>query len=109
MSNCEFWRIGSGLLMERPSLHALGLLLAAVEQGTPLKEVPYSVDVFMNAPIGKGSIRIKEPLSKAGDLIDLRAETDLLVAISNCPQERNACNADTPTRLRVVVFGPLPA
>jgi uncharacterized protein YcgI (DUF1989 family) len=73
--------------------------------GIPLKEVPYSFNVFMNAPIGEGRIRIEEPLSKAGDLIDLRAETDLLIAISNCPQERNPCNAYKPTRLRVVLFG----
>jgi uncharacterized protein YcgI (DUF1989 family) len=32
-------------------------------------------------------------------------ETALLIAISNCPQERNPCNAYKPTRLRVVVFG----
>jgi uncharacterized protein YcgI (DUF1989 family) len=73
--------------------------------GIPLREVPYSFNIFMNVPIGDGKIRIEEPLSKAGDLIDLRAETDLLVAISNCPQERNPCNAYAPTRLRAVVFG----
>ena len=60
----------------------------------------------MNVPIGDGKIGIVEPVSKTGDYVDLRAETDLLVAISNCPQERNLCNAYTPTRLRAVVFGP---
>ena len=77
--------------------------------GIPLKEVPYSFNIFMNVPIGDGKIGIEEPLSKAGDFIDLRAETDLLVAISNCPQERNPCNAYTPSRLRVAVFDPPPA
>jgi hypothetical protein len=77
--------------------------------GIPLKEVPWSFNIFMNVPIEDGRIRIEEPLSKAGDLIDLRAEADLLVAISNCPQERNPCNAYKPTRLRVVLFGPPPA
>jgi uncharacterized protein YcgI (DUF1989 family) len=77
--------------------------------GIPLKEVPYSFNIFMNVPIGDGKIGIAEPLSKAGDYIDLRAETDLLVAISNCPQERNPCNAYNPTRLRVIVFGPASA
>jgi len=73
--------------------------------GIPLKEVPYSFNIFMNVPIADGKIGIVEPISKAGDHVDLRAETDLLVAISNCPQERNPCNAYTPTRLRVVLFG----
>lgn len=74
--------------------------------GIPLREVPYSFNVFMNVPIEGGRISIQEPLSKPGDRVDLRAETDLLVAISNCPQERNPCNAFTPTRLRVLVYGP---
>ena len=73
--------------------------------GIPLKEVPYSFNIFMNVPIGDGKIGIQAPVSKAGDYVDLRAETDLLVAISNCPQERNPCNAYNPTRLRVLVFG----
>jgi uncharacterized protein YcgI (DUF1989 family) len=56
--------------------------------GIPLKEVPYSFNIFMNVPIGDGKIGIAEPVSKAGDYVDLGG-TDLLVAISNCPQERN--------------------
>ncbi|PYM68360.1 MAG: urea carboxylase [Candidatus Rokuibacteriota bacterium] len=73
--------------------------------GIPLREIPYSFNVFMNVPIEPdGRISIREPISKPGDYIDLRAETDLIVGISNCPQERNPCNAFKPTRLRVVVY-----
>ncbi len=73
--------------------------------GIPLREIPYSFNVFMNAPVAAdGRISINEPLSKPGDYVDLRAETDLIVGISNCPQERNPCNAFKPTRLRVVVY-----
>jgi uncharacterized protein len=60
----------------------------------------------MNVPIESGTITIKEPISKAGDYIELRAEDDLIVAISNCPQERNPCNAFKPTELRVTVYRP---
>jgi urea carboxylase-associated protein 1 len=75
--------------------------------GVPLREIPYSFNVFMNVPIdAEGRMSIQPPLSKAGDHVDLVAETDLLVAISNCPQERNPCNAFNPTRLRVVVHAP---
>ena len=74
--------------------------------GIPLQEIPYSFNVFMNAPIEPdGKMSIHEPISKPGDHVDLRAETDLIVAISNCPQERNPCNAFKPTRLRVIVHG----
>lgn len=42
--------------------------------------------------------------SDAGDHIELRAEMDLLVAISNCPQERgNATGPAGPTALRILL------
>ena len=72
--------------------------------GLPLKEVPYSFNVFMNVPIeSDGKVSIQEPTSKPGDHIDLRAESDLIVGISNCPQERNPCNAFNPTPVRMIV------
>jgi uncharacterized protein YcgI (DUF1989 family) len=59
----------------------------------------------MNVPVQPdGRMAIVEPISKHGDAVDLRAETDLIVAISNCPQERNPCNAFKPTSLRVTVY-----
>jgi urea carboxylase-associated protein 1 len=75
--------------------------------GIPLREIPYSFNVFMNVQVQPdGRISIQEPISKPGDHIDLRAETDLIVGISNCPQERNPCNAFKPTRLRVAAYHP---
>ena len=74
--------------------------------GIPLREIPYSFNIFMNVPIEDGRIYIKEPTSRPGDYIDLKAETDLIVGISNCPQERNPCNAFKPTRVGVIVYRP---
>ncbi|TMI84480.1 MAG: DUF1989 domain-containing protein [Bacillati bacterium ANGP1] len=51
-----------------------------------------------------GATGIQELKSKPGDYLDLRANIDLLIAISNCPQERNPCNGWTPTTLEVVVY-----
>lgn len=74
--------------------------------GIPLEQIPYSMNVFMNVPIeADGRISIQPPVSKPGDHVDFRAEVDLIVGISNCPQERNPCNAFEPTRLRVQVYG----
>jgi urea carboxylase-associated protein 1 len=57
-------------------------------------DVPMSFNVFMNCPVEPdGSWSIVEPASRAGDYITLRAEADVLVAISNCPQDLNPCNA----------------
>jgi uncharacterized protein YcgI (DUF1989 family) len=63
-------------------------------------------NIFMNLTFqADGSMRLKEPISKPGDYIDLRAEMDCLIAISNCPQDRNPCNGFNPTPLRIQVFG----
>jgi uncharacterized protein YcgI (DUF1989 family) len=78
--------------------------------GIPLSEIPYSFNIFMNTPVlSEGKTGIQEPKSKAGDYLDLRANIDLLIAISNCPQERNPCNGFNPTKLGVVVYEVEPA
>jgi uncharacterized protein YcgI (DUF1989 family) len=77
---------------------------ALASYGIGWKDVPYAFNIFMNVPIGQdNSMSIVEPISKAGDYIDLRAEMDTVVAISNCPQTRNACNAYRLTPMRVLV------
>ena len=43
-------------------------------------------------------------LSKAGDLVDLRAEMDALALISNCPQVNNPCAGLDPTPIRVMIW-----
>jgi uncharacterized protein YcgI (DUF1989 family) len=53
-----------------------------------------------------GRFEIAQPTSGPGDHIDLRGEMDLFVAISNCPQENNACNGFRPTPLEVIVYSP---
>lgn len=75
--------------------------------GIGWKDVPYAFNIFMNVPVkSDNSLVIEEPASKAGDYVDLRAEMDCLVAISNCPQVLNACNAYRLKPLRVQILGP---
>ncbi|MFT5349788.1 MAG: hypothetical protein ACI9MF_000602, partial [Gammaproteobacteria bacterium] len=52
-----------------------------------------------------GSISSSEPKTKPGDYVDLVAERDLIVAISNCPGERSQ-SADNPTPLQAIIFEP---
>jgi len=56
------------------------------------------------APAPDGSYIIREPIKQPGRYVDFLAEMDLLVAISNCPQERNPCNAFNPTPVKVIVY-----
>ncbi|MFB3073511.1 MAG: DUF1989 domain-containing protein [bacterium] len=75
--------------------------------GLAWKDIPYNMNVFMNCPIQPdGNYTIEEPKSKAGDYVDFRADMDVLVAMSNCPQERNACNAFKLKPLRVMHYRP---
>lgn len=72
-------------------------------------DVPMSFNVFMNCPVEpNGSWSIAEPASRAGDTIQMRVETDLLVAISNCPQDLNPCNAGAPKPLGVSIANASP-
>jgi urea carboxylase-associated protein 1 len=83
------------------------LVRAAARLGVGPKEMPGAFAPFMNVihhPDGR--FQIAEPTSGPGDHIDLRAEMDLFVAISNCPQENNPCNGFKPTPLGVLVYEP---
>ena len=46
---------------------------------------------------------IVDGISAPGLSLDLRAEMDVLVVISNCPQINNPCNGFDPTPIRLVV------
>ena len=82
------------------------LTAASAPLGLGQKDIPGAFCPFMKViQHADGSYEIQEPDSRAGDHIDLRAEMDLFVAISNCPQDRNPCNGFNPTPLRVIVRG----
>lgn len=53
-----------------------------------------------------GSLVIHELDSPPGAYVDLRAETDLVVGLSACPQERNGGNNWNPKALRVQIYEP---
>ncbi len=53
-----------------------------------------------------GSLEIPPVLSKPGDYVDLMAERDLIVTISNCPGETGQVNNWQPTSLYAVIFVP---
>lgn len=75
--------------------------------GIGKRAIPGAFTPFMNVvhyPDGRADI--EAPPSKAGDHIDLRAEMDVLVAISACPQERNPVNGWNPSSLDVLVYHP---
>lgn len=81
------------------------LAAASAPLGLTTKEIPGACCPFMKViQHPNGGYEIQEPDSRAGDHIGLRAEMDLFVAISNCPQDKNPCNGFEPTPLRLAVF-----
>ncbi|MFK8251874.1 DUF1989 domain-containing protein [Ancylobacter terrae] len=66
-----------------------------------------NVNFFMQVPImDDGTAGVAADVSPPGGFVDLRAETDVLAVLSNCPQMHNPCNAYNPTPIRVIVRSP---
>lgn len=81
------------------------LIKALCQYGIRRKDIPMTFNLFMNAPVKKnGSLTIEEPVSKPGDFMDLQAEMDMIVGISNCPQDLNCCNGWNPTPLKIIIY-----
>lgn len=80
-------------------------LAALAPYGIARKDIPMSLNLFMNCPVeASGAWTIATPVSKPGDYVDLRAEMDCVVALSNCPQDLNPCNDGQLKPLQLVVY-----
>lgn len=65
-----------------------------------LAEVPQPINLFMHVPVRDGGALGWEPAStQAGDYVVLRAEVDVLLVLSACPQDLVPINGDGPTPL----------
>jgi len=81
------------------------LAMALRPWGMDKFEVPDAFKPFMYVTIDEnGDQEVKEATSVPGDYYDMRAEMDLLVAFSNCPQELNACNGWKATATGVIIY-----
>ena len=64
------------------------LASAMKELGAKLPETPSPLNLFMNIPVlAKGRVDFRPPVSQPGQYISLRAEMDLFIAFSACPQD----------------------
>jgi uncharacterized protein YcgI (DUF1989 family) len=75
--------------------------------GIASEDLPDTFDLNMNFvhDCAAGRWWIKEPVNKAGDYVELQAEMDVLVGLSNCPLDVMVpCNAFNCTPLRIEVF-----
>jgi uncharacterized protein YcgI (DUF1989 family) len=94
--SAEMYRIQSGT----DAYHAnctdnLGAALR--ELGIVPEPLPTPLNLFMHVDIAPdGRLHVLPPTSRAGDAIVLRAEMDLVIALSSCPA--STCNGGVPAR-----------
>jgi uncharacterized protein len=66
--------------------------------------VPCPLNLFMHIPwMPDGSLSFERPTSAPGQYVSLRAETDLIVALSACPQDLIPVNDMRPTDVHFVI------
>ena len=79
-------------------------LAEAAKYGMGARDIVSNLNWFMNVPIeADGTLGIVDGISGPGKRVAFRAEMDILVLVSNCPQMNNPCNDFNPTPLRMIV------
>lgn len=82
-------------------------LLEIAEHLAPMtkRDIPANINFFMNVPLTpEGGLRFEDGVSAPGRYVELVAERDVTVLVSNCPQLNNPCNAYNPTPVRILIW-----
>lgn len=82
-------------------LHAI----TSAELGISKRDLAPNINFFMNVPVtAEGGLRFEDGVSAAGKYVELRAEMDVWLLASNCPQLNNPCNAFNPTAVELLIW-----
>jgi urea carboxylase-associated protein 1 len=83
-------------------------MLAVAENdqfGMSKRDITHNINFFMNVPVtAEGGLSFADGISGAGKYVELRAEMDVIVLISNCPQLNNPCNGYNPTPIEILIW-----
>jgi uncharacterized protein len=93
--------------LHKKHLHACveNYLLELSKYEMDKRDLVSNINFYMNVPVSEdGTLEIVDGISEAGKMVDLRAEMDVMVLISNCPQINNPCNAYNPTPVRLIIW-----
>ena len=96
--------------LEKRTMHACrdSWMLAIAEHpelGIGKRDISHNINFFMNVPItSEGGLTFEDGISAPGKYVELRAEMDVIVLVSNCPQLNNPCNGYDPTPIEVLVW-----
>lgn len=77
---------------------------ANIRVGRGKRDMVSNINFFMNVPVeADGALGIVDGISAPGLTVDIRAEMDVEVVVSNCPQINNPCNGFNPTPVRMII------
>lgn len=75
------------------------------ELGLSKRDITHNINFFMNVPITPdGGLTFEDGISAPGKYVELKAQMDTIVLISNCPQLNNPCNGYDPTPIEIFVW-----
>ena len=80
-------------------------VLAASNRHMTKRDLTSNINFFMNVPVTpEGGLTFEDGISAAGRYVEMRADMDVTVLVSNCPQLNNPCNAYNPTPVRMLIW-----
>lgn len=69
------------------------------------RDLTANINFFMNVPVTpEGRLTFEDGISNPMKYVEMRAEMDVIVVISNCPQLNNPCNGYNPTPIQVLIW-----
>lgn len=96
--------------LERKGMHACrdSWMLAVArheEFGVNKRDITHNINFFMNVPVTpEGGLTFEDGISGAGKYVEMQANMDVIVLLSNCPQLNNPCNGYNPTPVELILW-----
>ncbi|MCQ8225998.1 urea amidolyase associated protein UAAP2 [Pantoea trifolii] len=96
--------------LEKRHMHSCrdSWMLAVAEKpqfGLMRRDITHNINFFMNVPVTHdGGLTFADGISAPGKYVEMVAQINVLVLISNCPQLNNPCNGYNPTSILVSVW-----
>lgn len=95
--------------IEKRSMHACRQsFLQAIQHwkhGLDKRDITSNINFFMNVPVTPdGRLTFEDGISDAGKYVELLAEMDVVMLVSNCPQLNNPCNGYNPTPVQILIW-----
>lgn len=83
------------------------IALQHADIGIGKRDLVPNINFFMNVPVtANGQLTFADGVSAPGKYVELRAEMDIWMLVSNCPQLNNPCNAYNPTPAQFLLWNP---